>query len=202
MLPIITHTYAKFDMFYRLLVGFCKDSGPLASCLFLTTRTSAAMQACWTSAWPSSGWSIILLLLVAIRHRWKAFLFPSLFWKSKTTTTTTFASPDFDKPFISGSLNFFRCCFQVTLFGESAGSQSVAFHVLSPGSRDLFQRAVLQSGVPTAAWSSTTLTEAWRRLINSVKIYDLYDFFSPHFLYRLNEWNKKIHLYLPIWLRS
>lgn len=165
---------------YFLLICFCKDLEPLASCLFLAMRTSVATQACWTSAWPSSGWSIILLLLVAIPHRWKAFLFPFLFWKSKNTTT--FASPDFNKPFISSSFSFFRCCFQVTLFGESAGSQSVAFHVLSPGSRDLFQRAVLQSGVPTAEWSSTSLTEAWRRLINSVKIYGIYDFFSIPFI--------------------
>ncbi|EEC09083.1 acetylcholinesterase, putative [Ixodes scapularis] len=34
----------------------------------------------------------------------------------------------------------------VTLFGESAGSQSVLFHLLSPASRPHFQRAILQSG--------------------------------------------------------
>ncbi|XP_078698876.1 cholinesterase 2-like [Branchiostoma floridae x Branchiostoma belcheri] len=35
---------------------------------------------------------------------------------------------------------------KVTLFGESAGGISVAFHLVSPGSRDLFLRAIMQSG--------------------------------------------------------
>lgn len=34
----------------------------------------------------------------------------------------------------------------VTIFGESAGSADVCYHVASPGSRGLFQRAVSQSG--------------------------------------------------------
>jgi para-nitrobenzyl esterase len=34
----------------------------------------------------------------------------------------------------------------VTLFGESAGSYSVSFHMVSPGSRGLFQKAICQSG--------------------------------------------------------
>lgn len=34
----------------------------------------------------------------------------------------------------------------VTIFGESAGSLSIAFHILSPKSKGLFQRAILQSG--------------------------------------------------------
>ena len=40
---------------------------------------------------------------------------------------------------------------QVTLFGESAGGGSVLVHLVSPLSRGLFQRAILQSpGAPTA----------------------------------------------------
>lgn len=35
---------------------------------------------------------------------------------------------------------------QVTIAGESAGSMSVNFHLLSPGSRNLFSRAIMQSG--------------------------------------------------------
>lgn len=35
---------------------------------------------------------------------------------------------------------------KVTIFGESAGSQDVCLHVASPGSRDLFHRAISQSG--------------------------------------------------------
>ncbi len=35
----------------------------------------------------------------------------------------------------------------VTIFGESAGSMSVGALILSPISRNLFKRAILQSGV-------------------------------------------------------
>jgi carboxylesterase type B len=35
---------------------------------------------------------------------------------------------------------------QITIFGESAGSWSVSAHVLSPLSRGLFKRAILESG--------------------------------------------------------
>ncbi|XP_075905947.1 cholinesterase-like isoform X2 [Nelusetta ayraudi] len=52
---------------------------------------------------------------------------------------------------------------KVTLFGESAGSASVGLHVLSPGSNILFQRAVMQSGVPTAFWATVALEQAWVR---------------------------------------
>lgn len=52
---------------------------------------------------------------------------------------------------------------KVTLFGESAGSGSVGFHLLSPGSHGLFQRAVMQSGSPNAPWATISQTEAWER---------------------------------------
>ena len=55
---------------------------------------------------------------------------------------------------------------QVTIFGESAGSWSVSAHILSPLSRGLFKRAILQSGsilnnkdIPLITKSSA-LTEA------------------------------------------
>lgn len=35
---------------------------------------------------------------------------------------------------------------QVTIFGESAGGMSVAAHLLSPLSKGLFHRAIVQSG--------------------------------------------------------
>lgn len=41
----------------------------------------------------------------------------------------------------------------VTIFGESAGAGSVHFHMLSKTSRDLFDRAILQSGTAVAPWS-------------------------------------------------
>ncbi|XP_047990815.1 juvenile hormone esterase-like [Leguminivora glycinivorella] len=40
----------------------------------------------------------------------------------------------------------------VTLFGQSAGGASTAFHVLSPMSKGLFQRAIAMSGVPNCDW--------------------------------------------------
>uniref|UniRef100_A0A8C7Z729 Carboxylic ester hydrolase n=1 Tax=Oryzias sinensis TaxID=183150 RepID=A0A8C7Z729_9TELE len=52
---------------------------------------------------------------------------------------------------------------QVTIFGESAGGASVGYHLLSPGSRPLFTRAILQSGVPNCPWASVTYAEARRR---------------------------------------
>ncbi|XP_070685773.1 acetylcholinesterase-like [Pempheris klunzingeri] len=52
---------------------------------------------------------------------------------------------------------------KVTLFGESAGSASVGFHLLSPGSHALFQRAIMQSGSPNAPWATLSQSEVWRR---------------------------------------
>ncbi|XP_034404571.1 cholinesterase-like [Cyclopterus lumpus] len=52
---------------------------------------------------------------------------------------------------------------KVTLFGESAGSASVGFHLLSAGSQSLFQRAVMQSGSPNAPWAKLSQNEAWHR---------------------------------------
>lgn len=43
---------------------------------------------------------------------------------------------------------------RVTIFGESAGAVSVALHLLSPLSRNLFSQAILQSGAATCPWGS------------------------------------------------
>ncbi|KAK2148411.1 hypothetical protein LSH36_499g01062 [Paralvinella palmiformis] len=51
----------------------------------------------------------------------------------------------------------------ITLFGESAGSVSVSLHLLSPLSRNKFQRAILQSGSANTAWATVTLDEGRRR---------------------------------------
>jgi len=45
---------------------------------------------------------------------------------------------------------------EVTVFGESAGSASIAYHLLSPLAKGLFKRAILQS--------SSTLASGWRPL--------------------------------------
>lgn len=52
----------------------------------------------------------------------------------------------------------------MTLFGESAGAVSVSMHLLSALSRDLFQRAILESGSPTAPWALISREEAILRL--------------------------------------
>ncbi|XKL67579.1 hypothetical protein PGB90_003070 [Kerria lacca] len=45
---------------------------------------------------------------------------------------------------------------QVTLFGSSAGGTSVDFHLYSPLSTGLFQRAIVQSGSALSFWSYTS----------------------------------------------
>ena len=49
---------------------------------------------------------------------------------------------------------------RVTLFGESAGSASVGYHLLSPGSAGLFQSAILESGTPIAPWAYVDPSQA------------------------------------------
>ena len=51
----------------------------------------------------------------------------------------------------------------VTIFGESAGAVSVGLHLLSPTSRGLFNRAILQSGAPQTFWGTINMGEAERR---------------------------------------
>lgn len=41
----------------------------------------------------------------------------------------------------------------VTIFGESSGAASVGFHMLSPMSKGLFHKAILQSGAPVCWWA-------------------------------------------------
>ncbi|XP_026318750.1 esterase B1-like [Hyposmocoma kahamanoa] len=43
----------------------------------------------------------------------------------------------------------------VTIFGESAGGASVGFHLISPMSKGLFKRAILQSGVCSCSYAQT-----------------------------------------------
>lgn len=47
----------------------------------------------------------------------------------------------------------------VTLFGESAGAQDVGLHLLSPGSRGLFVRAIAESGTPGFGVAPRSLVE-------------------------------------------
>lgn len=58
---------------------------------------------------------------------------------------------------------------KVTLFGESAGSASVGYHLLSPGSQKLFHKAVMQSGAPNAPWAIVEKSVAWDRSLMLAK---------------------------------
>lgn len=44
---------------------------------------------------------------------------------------------------------------QITIFGQSAGGSSANFHVISPASRRLFQRAIVSSGSVLNPWAFT-----------------------------------------------
>ena len=57
----------------------------------------------------------------------------------------------------------------VTIFGESSGAASVGFHLLSPRSEELFDRAILQSGSPLAYWASMSKSQASERLKKMLK---------------------------------
>lgn len=47
----------------------------------------------------------------------------------------------------------------ITLVGQRAGAASVALHLLSPLSRNLFNQAIMQSGSATAPWATSNLDE-------------------------------------------
>ena len=48
----------------------------------------------------------------------------------------------------------------ITLFGESAGGGCVSLHLLSPITRGLVNRGILQSGTLNAPWSHMTAEKA------------------------------------------
>lgn len=54
-----------------------------------------------------------------------------------------YVSPTKLPPFNRLLCNIFDC-WQVTIFGESAGGASVGWHLLTPSSENLFNRAILQ----------------------------------------------------------
>ncbi|XP_046549298.1 cholinesterase 1-like [Haliotis rubra] len=55
---------------------------------------------------------------------------------------------------------------RVTIFGESAGGASVSHHLVSPLSRDLFDRAIMQSGTLSCPWAYTVPKSAKLKIKN------------------------------------
>ena len=53
---------------------------------------------------------------------------------------------------------------------ESAGSASVAFHLISPGSRNLFSQAILQSAAATNPWAMVTKKEGKLRAMRLAEV--------------------------------
>lgn len=43
----------------------------------------------------------------------------------------------------------------ITIFGESAGGASTSYHLISPMSKGLFKRAIVQSGVSIGYWAQS-----------------------------------------------
>lgn len=118
------------------------------SSLYMAPLRLREMRVCWTSGWASSGYKTIFISSVGIPNR-SVVQFYSCFSKISKRNGL-----------ILSDLLFLT---QVTIFGESAGAASVGFHLLSPGSRPTFTRAILQSGVPNSPWASVTPAEARRR---------------------------------------
>ncbi|XP_063626369.1 cholinesterase 1-like [Cydia splendana] len=72
----------------------------------------------------------------------------------------------------------------VTLFGESAGASSVSYHLLSPMSKGLFHKAIMQSGSSLAPWayqqSPIQIAASLAKVMGyeSEDPHDLYNFFA------------------------
>ncbi|ODN05788.1 Acetylcholinesterase [Orchesella cincta] len=70
----------------------------------------------------------------------------------------------------------------MTLFGESAGATSVSLHLLSPLSRNLYNRAILQSGSATAEWALITREES---ILRGLRLAEAVN--CPHDKNRIND---------------
>lgn len=60
----------------------------------------------------------------------------------------------------------------LTLFGESAGAASVAYHMMANDSRDLFHSAILQSGSSLAHWAYNSPEVSLKYAENLAKAFD------------------------------
>lgn len=77
----------------------------------------------------------------------------------------------------------------VTIFGQSAGASSAGMHLLSPASRGLFHKVIMQSGTPLAPWAFNIdpLTPAFEdaKKLGADSPDDIHDTFINAPLYKL-----------------
>ncbi|TWW63685.1 acetylcholinesterase [Takifugu rubripes] len=104
------------------------------------------------------------IIVVSVNYRIGAFGFLALHGSAEAPGNAGLLDQRLGLQWVQDNIHFFGGNpKQVTIFGESAGAASVGFHLLSPGSRPTFTRAILQSGVPNSPWASVTPAEARRR---------------------------------------
>ena len=77
----------------------------------------------------------------------------------------------------------------VTLMGESSGAASVGLHLLSPISKDLFQRAILQSAGASPRWGFLSNRDSLLRAGKGPE--NFFSFFINTTIYRWNFLNLK-----------
>ncbi|XP_023941601.1 esterase FE4 [Bicyclus anynana] len=68
----------------------------------------------------------------------------------------------------------------VTIFGESAGGASVSYHIVSPMSKGLFHKAIIQSGSSLASWAMQFKPRYMASLLTKTMLYPTED---PHEIY-------------------
>ncbi|KAJ0173898.1 hypothetical protein K1T71_010044 [Dendrolimus kikuchii] len=69
----------------------------------------------------------------------------------------------------------------VTIFGESAGATSVSYHIISPLTKGLFHKAILQSGSSLAPWAFQHNPVFFASLLSKTMLYETQD---PKKLYK------------------
>lgn len=86
---------------------------------------------------------------------------------------------------INKNISYFGGCpDNITIFGESAGAASVSYHLVSPMTKGLFQKAICQSGAATCWWAKVfeprkrALKLAQQLGYKSDNDKELYDFFK------------------------
>ncbi|GCB75944.1 hypothetical protein scyTo_0020419 [Scyliorhinus torazame] len=106
------------------------------------------------------------VLVVSMNYRVGAFGFLALHGSQEAPGNVGLLDQRLALQWVQDNIHFFGGNPKaVTIFGESAGGASGGMHLLSPGSRDLFSRAILQSGSPNCPWATVSVAEGRRRAV-------------------------------------